>query len=415
MTTTVLGNPRSRQGSAGLARQRLWAGNEMPLLVCILGLLAFGLVMVMSASAVASMEKGQGAFGIFLRQAVFATFGIALMVFLSRTPYQKTRKFAPAFLLVTAALLVLVLIPGVGSRAGGASRWLGIGSVGIQPSEFAKLALVLYCSAVLTREQRLPESPRDYLVPTLPVVVGLGALVMAQPDLGTAIALGLAYFSVLWTAGLPLATFGFLGTSAGAAVLALALSADYRKERLFSFMNPWADPGDTGYHAVQSMIAIGSGGLTGVGLGAGRQKWLFLPNAHTDFVFAVIGEELGLIGCAAVLLLFFAFALFGLRTALRAPDRYGRLVAAGITGWLVLQAFVNIGVTTGRLPVTGIPLPFLSSGGSALLAALAAAGILLNIARQGDASARAMRRSKGRSRSESGASPGMLLAGRLSE
>lgn len=358
--------------------------NEVSLWVCTIALVIFGLVMVMSSSAVASMEKGQGAFGIFLRQAAFAVVGLVAMAVLSRVPYQKCRKLAVPFLLTCIVLLFLVLVPGVGSRAGGASRWLGYGSLGIQPSEFAKLALVLYCAHVLTREGRLPQSSSEFLLPTMPVVLLLAALVMAQPDLGTTVALGLGYLSVVWAAGLPLTAFGWLGAVAAGGVLGLALSADYRKQRLLSFLDPWADAADSGYHAVQSMIAIGSGGVAGVGLGAGRQKWLFLPNAHTDFVFAVVGEELGILGCLAVLLLFAAFALFGFRAAMKAPDRYGRLLAAGITGWIAFQAFVNIGVTTGRLPVTGIPLPFLSTGGSALVSVLAASGILLNVARQGD-------------------------------
>ncbi len=373
----------SGPGSAAVPRAS-GARNAPALLACVVALVVFGLVMVMSSSAVASLEKGQGAFGIFLRQFFFASVGVLAMLRLARTDYRSLRKFALPFLAVSVVLLGLVLVPGVGVDAGGASRWIGARGIGIQPSEFAKLAFVLFASAALTRDERRPQTTAEFLVPTLPVAVLLATLIMAQPDLGTTVALGVAFFAVLWVAGLGVPAFAYLVAMAGAAFLVLALSADYRRARLLSFLDPWASADSIGYHSVQSMIAIGSGGWTGVGLGAGRQKWLFLPNAHTDFVFAVIGEELGLAGCLAVVLLFVAFAFFGTRAAMRAPDRFGRVLAGTITAWITLQAFLNIGVTTGRLPVTGIPLPFLSSGGSALIVVLAASGILLSVARRGD-------------------------------
>ena len=367
--------------------ERTRGSNAGGLAVTVAALVVFGLVMVMSSSAVASMEKGQGAFGIFTRQLLFAIFGSLLMWRLSGIDYRSLRKLAFPFLAVVSLLLVLVLVPGIGVEAGGASRWIGWGSIGVQPSEFAKLAFVLYAASVLTQRERVPTSTKDFLFPTAPVMAVLTGLIMAQPDLGTTVALGIVFFVVLWAAGIPLRSLSWLVGTACGAFVALALSADYRKTRLFSFVDPWSSADSAGYHAIQSMLAIGSGGWTGVGLGAGRQKWLFLPNAHTDFVFAVIGEELGFVGCVAVILLFCAFALFGVRTALRAPDRFGRVLAASITGWISIQAFVNIGVTSGRLPVTGVPLPFISTGGSALLTVLSACGILLAIARQGDRAA----------------------------
>jgi cell division protein FtsW len=382
MSTTLL--DRRGAGSAAMPNSS-YSRNAGGLTACVLALVVFGLVMVMSASAVASMEKGQGAFGIFVKQFVFALGGLGIMAYLSRIDYNRLRYAAIPLLVVVTALLGLVLVPGIGTSAGGASRWIALGGIGVQPSEFAKLAFVLFAAAALAGNAKRPETAAEFLIPTLPAVLILGALIMAQPDLGTTITLGIAFFGVLWAAGLPLPIFGWLAGLSATAFVALALSADYRKARLLSFIDPWASADSEGYHAVQSMLAIGSGGWTGVGLGAGRQKWLFLPNAHTDFVFAVIGEELGFVGCLAVILLFSTFAFFGIRTALRAPDRFGRVLAGGITAWISLQAFINIGVTSGRLPVTGIPLPFLSTGGSALLTVLAASGILLSIARRGDA------------------------------
>lgn len=369
------------------ASHKAHTGDYGGLLACVLALVVFGLVMVMSSSAVASMEKGQGAFGIFLKQFAYAMVGLVLMVYFSKTDYRKLRHFASAAFAAVVVLLGLVLIPGIGTSAGGASRWIVLGGFGIQPSEFAKLAFVLFASAALSRDETRPQTAAGYLIPALPALVVLAALIMAQPDLGTTIMLAIAFFAVIWTAGVPIPVLGWLGALSGAAFLALAFSADYRKARLLSFLDPWASADSEGYHAVQSMLAIGSGGWTGVGLGAGRQKWLFLPNAHTDFVFAVIGEELGFVGCAAVILLFLAFSFFGIRTAMKAPDRFGRILAGGITAWISIQAFINIGVTSGRLPVTGIPLPFLSTGGSALLTVLVSTGILLSIARRSGAPA----------------------------
>lgn len=381
MMTATVDRRGTRGRVAGAASPSRNAGG---LTACVLALVGFGLVVVMSASVVASMEKGQGAFGIFIKQFVFALAGLGLMAYLSRTDYDKLRAVALPLLVAVTVLLGLVLVPGLGASTGGASRWLALGGVGVQPSEFAKLAFILFAAAALSRDGRRPETTAGFLVPTLPVVVILGTLIMAQPDLGTTITLAIAFFAVLWVGGLPLPVFGWLAGASAAGFFALALSADYRKARLLSFLDPWAFADKEGYSAVQSMLAIGSGGWTGVGLGAGRQKWLFLPNAHTDFVFAVVGEELGFAGCLAAILLFAAFAFFGTRTAMRAPDRFGRVLAGSITAWISLQAFINIGVSTGRLPVTGIPLPFLSTGGSALLTVAAASGILIGVARRGD-------------------------------
>jgi cell division protein FtsW len=266
--------------------------------------------------------------------------------------------------------------------ANGATRWIGYGPIAVQPSELAKLGILLFCADLLARRIHRIHDTRATLRPVL-VVTGLAAaLIMAQPNLGTTLVVVAIVVTLLFVAGAPLKKLGVLGAvGVGAAVLA-AMAAPYRRARVLAFLDPWADPLNTGYQTIQAWAAIAEGGISGVGVGAGRAKWGFLPFAHTDFIFAVIAEELGLIGAVAVLGLFLALALLGVRTSLRAPDAFGTLLAAGVTGWFVMQAFVNIGAVVGVLPVTGVPLPFVSAGGSSLLASMAAAGMLLNVARQ---------------------------------
>lgn len=352
------------------------------LIAVSVGALTFaGLLMVMSASAVAALEKTGSAFFIFWRQLIMAIIGFFAMIYLARYDYHKIQRWAGLLVLISAGLLILVLIPGVGASAGGASRWIGWGSIGFQPSELAKLATLTFCAFVLSRPGNEPITSKDYLIPTLPVVGVFSVLVMLQPDLGTTLSMGIGLFVILWVAGLPKRTWFGLLMLASLGTLILSMTEEYRRRRILAFLDPWSDASDAGYHSVQSLLALGSGGWTGLGLGAGRQKWAFLPNAHTDFVFAVIGEELGFVGCIAIMALFMFFGYVGFRIAANAPDRFGRLLAAGITGWICIQALVNIAVTTGRLPVTGIPLPLVSAGGSALVVTLAAVGILINIAR----------------------------------
>jgi cell division protein FtsW len=265
----------------------------------------------------------------------------------------------------------------------GATRWISVAAgVTVQPAEFAKLALLLFSADVLARKARLLGDVRHLLVPVLPLTVFLAALVMLEPDLGTTMLLCAIAFGILFIAGTPLVLLGGIGSLGLAAGLALIMSADYRRVRFLSFMDPAADPQNGGYQFIQGRLALGSGGLLGVGLGASRQKWSYVPNAHTDFIFAIIGEELGLLGTLSIVLLFIAFAYGGVRVAQRAPDPFGRYLAGGITVWIVVQALVNIGAVVGVLPITGVPLPLVSAGGSSMLVLLAAAGMLLNVARQ---------------------------------
>ena len=352
-------------------------------LVAILALLTLvGVVMVLSASSVLALREAGSWTYYFTRQLVGIAGGAALFLVTARVDYRRWRRLAPALYGLVLVLLVLVLVPGVGAGANGASRWIDLGIVQVQPSEFGKLAVLLVVADLLARRQACVHDLRRTIVPTIVVLVPVVVLLMLQPNLGTTIitcTIALALLFALGVRGVPLATTGVVG---GALALGAALAADYRRARLLAFLDPSADPASTGYQIIQSQVSLASGGLLGVGLGASRQKWGFLPEAHTDFIFAIIGEELGLVGAATVVALFVALGFLGLRTAARAPDCFGRLVACGITTWFCIQAFVNIGAVIGILPITGVPLPFISFGSSAMLANLAAAGMLVNICRQ---------------------------------
>jgi cell division protein FtsW len=254
--------------------------------------------------------------------------------------------------------------------------------VQFQPSEIAKLALLLYAADIVSRRGRELHDKRRVVRPVVLVLALFTALVMKEPDLGSAMVLAIVVLAVLVAGGVKKRHLAVVFGAGITIVTFLALAEPYRRTRMLTFLDPFKDSSNAGYQISQSLIALGSGGLTGVGLGAGRAKWNFLPNAHTDFIFAIIGEELGLIGCLLVMGLFIAFAVFGARAALRAPDRFGALLAAGVTVWVVGQAVINIGAVVGLLPVTGIPLPFVSFGGSALIMTMLATGILVNVARQ---------------------------------
>lgn len=345
-------------------------------------LLGLGLMMILSSSSVVAIRSYGSAFPFFFRQLVWAAFGVAVLVLFARLDYRIWRKWAYVFFALTLAGLVAVLIPSIGDRAGGASRWLGFGPVRFQPSEPAKLALILVAADICVRKSRRLATLRDVVLPLGLMGGGACLLVILQPDLGTMLILGFCLSVVLFTAGVPMRLLAGIGAAGTGGAVLLSLTEGYRRARLFSFLNPFDDPLNAGYQVIQSQIALGSGGLFGVGLGESRQKWLYVPNAHTDFIFAIFGEETGLLGTLTVVALFLLLAYAGIRVARRAPDPFGRLVAAGITAWIVAQAFVNMGGVTGMLPITGVPLPLMSFGGSALLFTLAGCGILLNVARQ---------------------------------
>lgn len=343
----------------------------------------FGLVMVLSASSVSSLyEVANSPFFQFRRQLMWAGIGVVAFVVTSRVDYHRWQIFAKPFLVVVAAMLILLLVPGVGVTRNYSTRWLEIGPVTIQPSELAKLALIIFVADLLARRERRMDRPELTVQPVMLVLVSLSVLIVAQPKLGTPIIMGAVTLVMLFIAGAR--TRSLLGwvSVAVAAAGALAYLAPYRRERLLSFLDPWADPLGDGLQAIQSQVGIASGGLFGVGLGASRAKWGFLPFAHTDFIFAIVAEEVGLVGASALILGFLIIGWLGFRAAMLAPDRFGTLLAAGITCWLLIQAFLNIGMVIGVLPITGEPLPFVSTGGSSLVTTLAAAGLLTSVSRR---------------------------------
>ena len=352
------------------------------LLLIVAALNLIGLVMVLSASSVQALRHHGSSWFFFNRQLMWVAIGATALVVTSRLDYRKLQRWATPLLAVSFALMVAVLVPGVGITAGGSTRWLGFGPMRLQPSELAKLALLLYACDLLARRGDRMEDKRATFWPVVGMYLAVAVLLLAQPDLGTALVTGGIVLSVLFLAGAPLGSMAGLGFGAAVVTVLLAKVEPYRWRRITSFLDPLADAGNTGYQAAQGRVALASGGLFGVGLGASRAKWGFLPAAHTDFIFAIIGEELGLVGTLVVVGLFAGLAAVGVRAALRAPDRFGGLLAGGVTAWIVGQAVVNVGAVVGLLPITGVPLPFVSSGGSSLVPAMAAIGVLLNVTRQ---------------------------------
>ncbi|MGI8757788.1 MAG: putative lipid II flippase FtsW [Acidimicrobiales bacterium] len=348
-------------------------------LVAVLNVI--GLVMVLSASSVQSLQEFGSTWNYFLKQATWLVLATVALVITAKVDYRRWRRLALPLLALSGLSLAAVLVVGV--EVNGARSWFDLGPARMQPSELAKLALLLFCADLLARRAHQLHDTRLTLRPALVVSAATASLVMLQPDLGATIVIGSIVVAVLFLAGLPLARLSGVLFVGVAGLLALAMSESYRRDRLLVFLHPTADPLNTGYQITQSLTGVASGGLFGVGLGASRAKYGFLPNAHTDFIFAIIGEELGLLGAVLVLGLFLSFAVLGVKAALRAPDRFGMLVAGGITAWVLAQALVNIGGVVGLLPITGLTLPFISFGGSSLVVTMAATGILLNIAGQG--------------------------------
>jgi cell division protein FtsW len=336
-----------------------------------------GLVMVLSASSVTALLVDGSSWTYFRRQAIWMVLGAIALFITSRTPYHVWRRFIPALVGITFLMLVGVLV--AGHRVNGAKAWFTFGPIGFQPVEVAKLALLLYSADLLARRADRMHEVRMTLVPLLVVLGATVLLVLAQPDLGGAMVLASIVLGVAFIAGTPLlpltGTIGLVGVAGAAFMIRV------RSDRWTAFLNLAAHKQDDGFQVWQSLVGIASGGLTGVGLGASKAKWGYLPEAHTDFIFAILAEELGFAGVAVVLALFLMFVWLGVRIALRAPDRFGMLLAGGITAWILCQVIINIGGVVGLMPLTGLTLPFVSFGGSSLLVTMVAAGLLLNVAR----------------------------------
>ena len=371
-------HPTARGPCPAAGRSGLFVA--LAFLVAVFNLL--GLVMVMSASAVVARDDYASAWYFVLRQAAWAVAGVVALVVIARVDYHRWRRYAGAFLVVSLVLLALVLVPGVGVEANGATRWLGVGPLTIQPSELAKLAVLVWVADLLARRAAYMHNTRATLRPVVVVLASVATLVMLQPNLGTTLVVAGIALVVCFVAGAPFGPLAGWATFGLTAATGLALAAPYRRARVLTFLDPWADPIDKGYQNIQSLVGLASGGIAGTGLGASRAKWGYLPYAHSDFIFAIIGEELGLVGATVVVGLFVLVGIIGVRIALHAPDRFGLLLAMGVTAWYCVQAFVNIGAVIGILPITGVPLPFVSYGGSSLLLAMAGAGLLLSVARQ---------------------------------
>ena len=356
-----------------------WTSGASLLVLPTAFLLFGGLIMILSASWVSAFQQYGTSYLFFRRQLLWAALGVLAMTVTALVDYRRWRKLGYLIYLVSLAGLVLVLHPSIGSTVSGSSRWMSIGPIRWQPSELAKLGLILVGADICVRKGKRLRTWKDVMVP-FGIGAGIvGGLVMMQPDLGTTLILAGVVFVVLYLAGTRMRVIIGMGFAGTASALLLSMSEGYRRARLQDFWNPFKDPLNAGYQAVQSQIALGSGGLFGVGLGASRQKWMYVPNAHTDFIFSIIGEELGLLGTFVVIALFGLLAYAGVRAARRAPDTFGRIVAGGITAWIVGQAVLNMGAVTGLLPITGVPLPLISYSGSFALMIMFALGVVNSV------------------------------------
>ena len=357
-------------------------GIDIFLLIVVLTLVGIGLIMVLSASSIQALSNYGDTYYFFKRQLAWAVLGLGAMLFLARMDYHFWGKIGRVIILVALGILIIVLIPQVGYIAGGARRWLVFGPVVVQASEVAKFALIIYLAGYLAGKNEKVIKSLDGLWPPLLIIALVLYLIILEPDLGTAVSIGITIFLMLFAAGVKLQHLGVLVLVAAPFLYYFVMGEAYRRQRFLAFINPWKDPLDSGFHIIQSLYALGSGGLFGLGFGQSKQKFFYLPAPSTDFIFAVLGEELGLIGGGLILVLFFLLAWRGLAIAINAPDLLGTLLAVGLTAMIIVQVLINIGVVTGSLPVTGISLPFISYGGSSLVIMLSAVGILLNISRQ---------------------------------
>lgn len=343
-------------------------------------LIGCGLISIYSTTAIFAEQNIGDAFFFFRRQLLWVVVGFLALFIAMRIKYDFLRKISKPLLILGVFLLILVLFPQIGREAGGARRWLSLGGFSFQPVEIVKLFLVVYLAAYLADKQKYLGKLRGFLPPAL-VIMFIGGLVVLQPDLGTALLFIITSFIMLFVGGVKISYLAGTVISFIPVLYFLVFEVAFRRRRMLVFLDPWSDPSGAGYQVIQSLLALGSGGLRGVGLGQSQQKLFFLPASHTDFIFSIIGEEMGLIGTGAIIVLFILFIWVGIKIAWGAPDLFGYLLAIGITMMIGLQAAINIGVATGSLPTIGIPLPFISFGGSSLVSAMVGTGLLLNVSR----------------------------------
>ncbi|KQS64853.1 putative lipid II flippase FtsW [Modestobacter sp. Leaf380] len=384
-TTSTAARRRGEAASRGpLFRAPAWLDGPMTSSHLVLGsaglLLAIGLVMVFSASSVEAAIDGQPAWLPGVRQIAFAVVGLGAMLVALRLPVGYVRRYSGVGLLLSAVLLAAVLVPGIGKELNGARQWIPLGFVDFQPSELAKLVMALWGAHVIALRERWLTT-KSLLVPVVPVFLVFAALLLLEPDMGATVGLALVVAGLLWAGGLPGRWVAGLALVAAAAIAVIALSASYRAARLFSFLDPFADAESGGFQAVKGLYALATGGFWGVGLGNSRMKWNILPHAESDYIFAIIGEELGFLGCLVVVTLYGVLAYAGFRIARRAADRFIQLASVAITVWLIGQASINMGYVVGLLPVTGVTLPLVSAGGTSLVLTLFIVGLLVRFAR----------------------------------
>ncbi len=382
MTADVTSLSKAR-AAADHRAERMRANSRLAtmLLVIVVVLVVIGLGATQSASSAIALDRNADRFYYFKRQMIGVGVGTVALLVASRFPYRFYRKLAVPSFLVTVGLLIAVLA--VGERRGGATRWLDVSGFSFQPSELAKVTVVFVLAFLLERKHKLLTRFSHFVVPLVVTVGVVGLLIIRQPDLGTLIIIAAAALAVVMASDAPFRFVAVVGLAAVLVTAFLAFDVDYRSARIEGFLDPYADSKGNGYQVIQGYYALGNGGIFGVGLGASRARWFYLPNAHTDFIFAIIGEETGLIGGLTLIGLFVVLAVVGWVVATRAPDRFGRMVAAGLTVWISFQALVNIGGVLGAVPITGIALPFVSFGSTALVMAMASVGILVNISQSG--------------------------------
>ena len=355
---------------------------DLPLVITVIFLVTFGLIMIYSASSIWAEYKFQDSFHYVKQQALFTVIGFVIMYIVSKIDYNIYLKKANMILGICFLLLILVLIPGIGSIRNGSRSWFGIGPFGIQPSEFIKIALIIFTSKYLVNSNKFLKSYKKGVIPILGIAVVAFGLIMLQPDLGTGLVLMLSIIALLFIAGVNMKFFYILGAIGVVGVVILIAIAPYRMDRITSFLDPWADPLGTGFQIIQSLYAIGPGGLLGTGFLNSRQKHFYLPEPQTDFIFSIICEEFGVVGALVIALLFFFLLYRGLKTALNSKDLFAKYLCFGLIFQMIFQAIMNLAVVIGLIPVTGVTLPFLSYGGSSLLTSLLSIGIILNISKK---------------------------------